>query len=105
DTKPIAGDLHVGVAVAEMPGQPDEFQRRARRDFGQWLGLPGDQNDSAVVEHDAVAVAQRHCLVEIEQEWCAALALERDAAAMPVAGIEHDEVGGTRGIPEARAAD
>jgi len=64
-----------------------------------------DQHDPAVVEHDAVAVAQRHCLVEVQQELAAPLALEHDAAAMPVARIEHDKIDGGRGVPEARTAN
>ena len=74
-------------------------------DLGQRLGLPRHQHDPAVVEHDAVAVAQRHGLVEVQQELGAALALEHDAAAMPVARIEHDEVDRVGWIPEARAAN
>ena len=105
DTKPVAGDLHVGVTVAEVPGEPDEFERCARGDLGQRLRLPGHQYDAAVVEHDAVAVAQRHRLVEIEQKLGAALPLKRDAAAMPVAGVEHDEIDGGHGVPEARTAN
>ena len=42
------------------------------RDLEQRFGLSGHQHDRAVVEHDAVAVAQRHGLVEIEQELRAA---------------------------------
>jgi mannose-6-phosphate isomerase-like protein (cupin superfamily) len=105
DAEPVAGNLHIGVAVAEMPGEPHQFERRARRDLGERLGLTRDQHNPPVVEHDAVAVAQRHRLVEIEQEFGAALAREPDAAAMPVGGIEHDTVGSGRGIPEARAAN
>ena len=66
---------------------------------------PATSTIAAVVEHDAVAVAQRHGLVEVEQEFRAALALEHDAAAMPVARIEHDAVDRGGGIPEARAAN
>ena len=105
DAEPVADDLHVGVAVAEMPGEPHQRERRPRRDLDQRLGLPGHQHDAAVVEHDAVAVAQRHRLVEVEQELGAALALEHDAAAMAVAGIEHHAVDRGGGIPEAGPAD
>jgi mannose-6-phosphate isomerase-like protein (cupin superfamily) len=105
DAEPVAGDLHVGVAVAEVPRQPHEFERRARGDLKQRLRLPGHEHDPAVVEHDAVTVAQRHRLVEIEQEFGAARAAKLDPPAVPVAGVEHDDVGGAFGIPEARAAD
>ena len=74
-------------------------------DFEQRLGLSRHQHDGAVVEHDAVAVAQRDRLVEVQQEWRASLAAKHNAAAMPVARVEHDHVGSVRGIPETRAAD
>ena len=105
DAQPEACDLHVGVAIAEVPGEPHEFERRARRDLEERLRLPRHQHDPAVVEHDPVAVAQRHRLVEIEQEFQAAFAGELDPPAMPVAGIEDHDVGGAFGLPEARAAD
>ena len=66
---------------------------------------PATSTIAAIVEHDAVAVAQRDRLVEIQQELGAPLALEHDAAAMPVACIEHDEIDGGGRIPEARAAN
>ena len=77
----------------------------ARASSQQRLGLARHQHDRAVVEHDAVAVAQRHRLVEIEQEIGAALALQHDAAAMPVVGIEQHPVDRRGRIPVARAAD
>jgi len=88
-----------------MPGKLHQRQRRPDRDLSEGFGLAGNQHDPAVVEHDAVAIAQRHGLVEVQQEFCATLALEHDAAAVPVAGIEHDKVGGGGWIPEACAAN
>jgi quercetin dioxygenase-like cupin family protein len=101
----VADDLHVGMAVAEMPGEPDQRQRRWSGNLGKRLGLPGHQHHGTVIEHDAVAVTQRHRLVEVQQERGALLACERDAAATPVAGVEHDAVDGARGIPDSSAAD
>ena len=43
-----------------------------RGDFDQRLGLAGDAHDGAVVEHEAVAVAQRGRVRQIEQELRAA---------------------------------
>ena len=105
DTQSIVCDLHVGVAVAEVPGKPHQVERLACRDCDQGLGLARHQHHRAVVENDAVAVAHRHRLVEIEQEFGPALALEHDAAAMPVGRAQHDAVDGGRGIPGASAAD
>jgi mannose-6-phosphate isomerase-like protein (cupin superfamily) len=82
-------------------------QRERRPDchLSQGFGLTGNQHDPAIVEHDAIAVAQRHGLVEVQQELGAALALERDAAAMPIARIEDDEVGCVGWIPETGASN
>jgi mannose-6-phosphate isomerase-like protein (cupin superfamily) len=105
DTQPVADDLHVGVTVAEMPGKLHQRERGPDCDLSQGLGLTGNQHDPAIVEHDAVAIAQRHGLVEIQQELDAAFALQHDAAAMPVACVEHDVVCRVNWIPEARATN
>ncbi len=105
DAQPVADDLHVGVAVAEMPGKLHQRERCPDGHLSQGFGLAGNQHNPAIVEHDAIAVAQRHGLVEVQQEFGAALALEHDAAAMPVARIEDDEVGCVGWIPEAGAAN
>ena len=105
DADPVADDLHVGVAVAEMPSELHQRQRCPDGHLSQGLGLAGNQHDPAIVEHDAVAIAQRHGLVEVQQEFCSALALEHNAAAVPVARIEHDKVGRVGWIPEAGAAN
>jgi mannose-6-phosphate isomerase-like protein (cupin superfamily) len=105
DAEPVADDLHVGMTVAEMPGELHQRERRPDRNLSQGLGLTGNQNDPAIVEHDAVAVTQRHSLIEVQQKLSAAFALEHDAAAMPIARIQDDEVGCVGWIPEARAAN
>ena len=105
NAQPVADDLHVGVAVAEMPGQLHQRERCPRRDLDQRLGLPRHQHDPAIVEHDAVAIAQRYGLVKVQQEFCSAFTLQHNAAAMPVAGVEHDEVGRGGWTPEAGAAN
>ena len=105
DANPVADDLHVGVAVAEMPCQLHQRERRPHGDLGQRFGLPRHQHDAAVVQHDAIAIAERDGLVEVQQEVGAPGALEHDAAAMPIARIEHDKVDRVGWIPEARAAN
>ena len=105
DAEPVADDLHIGVAVAEMPGELHERERRPGAHLSHGFGLAGNQHNPSIVEHDAIAVAQRHGLVEVQQKFRPALALEHDAAAMPVARVEHDEVGCVGWIPEARAAN
>ena len=101
----VAHHLHVGMAIADVPGEPGKVVRGRRGDFDQRLGLAGDAHDGAVVEHEAVAVTQRGRMRQIEQECRAALAGQRHAAAMAVAGIEHDAVDRFRRVPGAGRPD
>ncbi len=105
DAELIADDLQIGVTVADVPGKPYQRERGPGGDLGQRLGLPSHKHDRAVVEHDAVAVAQRDRFVKVQQEFQAPLSLEHDAAAMPVARVEHNKVDCGGWIPEARPAN
>ena len=105
DTELVAENLHIGVAVAEMPRQLHQRERRPHRNLGQRFGLSCHQHHRAVIQHDAVAVAQCDRLVEVQQELRSPGAFQRDAAAMPVACVEHDKVNRHGRIPEARAAN
>ena len=69
DAELLFRDLHVGMAVAEMPDEPHNFQRPRRRNLDQRLGLAGDQHDRAVVKQQAVAIAKGGRPVEVEQEF------------------------------------
>ena len=51
--------LQVGVAIADVPGEAHQIERAAGGDFDQWLGTSLHRHDRSVVEHEAVAVAQR----------------------------------------------
>jgi len=105
DAEPVADDLHIGVTIAEMPSKLNQRQRRPDSHLSQGFGLASNQHDPTIVEHDAVAIAQRHGLVEVQQKLGAAFALQHDAAAMPVARIESDKVCRVIRIPEAGAAN
>lgn len=94
DTDTISDDLHIRVAVAEMPGQPHEFARRRGSDLDKFFRLAADAHDRAVFQYKTVAVAQRHRLVEIEQDFRALLAREHNAATLAVIGIEDNTVDG-----------
>ena len=87
-----ADNLHVGVAIADVPGEPGEIMRARRRDLDQRLGLAGNPHDCAVLEHEPVAVPQRGRMRQVEQECGAALARQRDPPAMALIGVEHDMV-------------
>jgi hypothetical protein len=90
DAQAIAHDLHLGVAVAEMPGEPRKIVRRRRRNLDQRLGTTDHAHDPAIVEHEAVAVVQHGRPRQIEQERRAAFARQYGAPAMPLIGIERN---------------
>src|SRR5664279_4152539 len=73
DAQSVADDLHVGVAVAEMPGQPHAIERVASRNLHELLLFARYQYDRPVIEQQTVAVAQAHRLCEIEQKLRALL--------------------------------
>ena len=105
DAQPLAQDLNIGVAVSDMPGEPGKLLRTSRRDLDQGLALAGNQDDGAVVEHEAVAVVQHGRVRKIEQDLCAPLAAQDHAATMALIRIEHHPVDDARSINLIRAAN
>ena len=105
DADAIADDLHVGVAIAEMPGEPHEVARRGRRDLDQLFRLTADAHNGAVFEHQPVAVTQRHRLLEIDQDFRAFFGREHDAAPLTIVGVEDDVVDGSGVVPLAGGSD
>src|SRR5262245_12519671 len=92
DAELVAGDLDVGMAVAEMPGEACEFLRIGGGDFDQLLRLAVDPHDRAILQYEAVTFTQRRRLRQVEQEDRAALAREQHTASKAAVGIEHDTV-------------
>src|SRR3954468_3674073 len=92
DPDPITANLDVGVAIADVPGEPHQLQRRAGAKLEQRLGFARYQQNCAIVEQEAVAVLEQHRLRPVEQRRNAALPGEHQAPAMTVGGIEHDTV-------------
>jgi len=105
DAQPIADNLHIEVAIADMPGEPRQLMRVGRRNFDERLGAPDDTDHTAIVEHEAIAVMQGRGLRQIEQKFCAAFAVQNDAAAMTLVRVKHDGVDGASGVPLARGSD
>ena len=94
DAKTFARDLRRQMAIAEMPGDPHQMLRIAGADFNQWLGRGNHLDVAAIVQHQRVTTAQRHCFLQIEQELQAARACHRHAPPMAVVEIKHDGVSG-----------
>ena len=66
--QPIADDLHVDVAIADVPGEPRQLVSTAAAISTSGSGRAGDADDRAVFEHEAVAVAQSRRLRQVEEE-------------------------------------
>ena len=92
DAQPVADDLHVNVSVAEMPREARQIDRGSGCHLEQRLRLVLDAHDRAIVEHEPVAVPERHGVRQIEQEFRSFPAGEHDPTPMPLVRIEHDEV-------------
>jgi hypothetical protein len=97
--QPIADDLNVDVAIADVPGEPRQLVSIGRGDLDKRLRPPGNAHDRAVIEDEAVAVAQRRRLRQVEEEGRAALAGQDDAAAMALLRIERDAIDRARVVP------
>ena len=91
--RPLRHDLRRQMAVAEMPGDPDQMLRIVAADLGQRLGGRDHLDQPAVVEHQRVAAAQRHRVFEVEQEFEPARAGHRHPPPVAVVEIEHDGIG------------
>src|SRR6202045_3985162 len=105
NAKRAADHLQVGMTIPDVPGEPREFVRRCRADLEERLVLAGDAYQGAILEHETVAVVQRSCVRQIEQELDAAFAGQHDSSAIAFVGIEHDLVDRRCGVPGASSSD
>ena len=81
------------MAVAKMPGDPDQMMRIAAADFRERLRSSDHLDEAAVLQHQCVAAAQRDGVLEIEQEFEPARPGHCHPPPVPVVEIEHDGVG------------
>src|SRR6185437_10971000 len=68
DAQSLRHELRRQMAVAEMPGDPDQVMRIAALDLEQRLGRRHHLDQPAVLEHQRVAAAQGDGVLEIKQE-------------------------------------
>ena len=66
DPQPFRHDLGRQMAVAEMPGDPDQMLRIVAADLGQRLGSCDHLDQPAIVEHQRIASAQHDGALEVE---------------------------------------
>ena len=62
-------DLRRQMAIAEMPGDPDQMMRIAAADFRERLWSSDHLDEAAVLQHQRVAAAQGCGVFEIKQEF------------------------------------
>ena len=94
DAQAFWHDLGRQMAVAKMPGDPDQMQRIGAPDLDQRLGGRDHLDQPAVLQHQRVAATQSHRVFQIEQEFQPARARHRHPPPVPVVEIEHDGIGG-----------
>jgi len=93
DAQAFWHDLGRQMAVAEMPGDPDQMQRIGTPDLDQRLGGRDHLDQPSVFQHQGVATAQRDGVFQIEQEFQPARPRHRHPPPVPVVEIEHDGIG------------
>jgi hypothetical protein len=93
DPQAPRGDLGRQMAVAEMPGDPNQMLRITAPDLGQRLRRRDHLDQPAVVQHQRIAAAQHNGVFQIQQEFQPARARHRHPPAMAVVEIEHNGIG------------
>jgi hypothetical protein len=93
DAQAFGRDLRRQMAVAEMPGDPDQMVRVRRSDFEQRLRRCHDFDQPVIVEHQCVAATQRDRVFQIQQKLKPARARHRRPPPVAVVEVEHDGVG------------
>ena len=93
DPQPLGHDLGRQMAVAEMPGDPDQMMRVGSPDLQQRLGRRHHLDQPAVLEHQRIAAAKCYGVFQVEQEFKPARARHRHPPPVPVVEIEHDGIG------------
>ena len=92
DAQPLRHQLRRQMAIAEMPGDPDQMMRVAALDLQQRLGRRHHLDQPPVLQHQRVAAAQGNGVFEVEQELEPARARHRHPPAVTVVEIEHDGI-------------
>ena len=93
DPQALGHDLRRQVAVAEMPGDPDQMVRVGTPNLEQRLRRRHDFDQTSIVEHQRVATAQRDRVFQIEQKFKPARAGHRHPPPVTVVEVEHDGIG------------
>jgi hypothetical protein len=99
DAQRLSDNLHLCVAVAEMPCEPRERGRVGRGYFDQRFRFSFDTHDGAIVEHKAVAILQADGFGQIKDETCALLAGQCNTPAVAFVSVEDNSINRRCGVP------
>jgi hypothetical protein len=94
DPQAFADDLGRQMAVAEMPGNPDQMMRVGDADLEQRFRRRDHLDQPAIVEHQRIAAAQCDGIFEVEQEFQPPRRRHRHSPPVTIVEIEHDRIGG-----------
>jgi hypothetical protein len=86
-------DLRRQMAIAEMPGDPNQMLRVPASDFDQRLRRCHDLNQPAIVKHQRIPAPQRGRVFQIEQKLEPTRAGHRHPPPVAIVEIEHDGIG------------
>jgi hypothetical protein len=104
DTQTPRRDLRREMAVAEMPGDPNQMLRIGAANLGQRLRCRDDLDQPFIVEHQRITAVQHRGSFEIQKEFKPARPRHRHPPPVAVVEIEHDCIG-RRLAPAMLAAD
>src|SRR5882724_1374394 len=93
DPQALGHDLRRQMAVAEMPGDPNQMVRVGAFYLEQRLRRRHDFDQTSIVEHQRVATAQRDRVLQIEQKFKSARAGHRHPPPVTAVEVEHDGIG------------
>ena len=104
DAQTLAEQLGRQMAIAQMPGDAHKMGAIAGRHLGECLRRRLDSDDAAILQHEPVAMFQRHSAGQIKQEGRATLCRHHHTPTMARVKIENDRVGSGLG-PETGRID
>jgi hypothetical protein len=93
DTQALRHDLRRQMAVAEMPGDPDQVVRVGTPYLDKRLRRRDNLDHPVIVEHQGVAPSQHGCVFQVEQKLKPARARHRHPPPVPIVEIEHNGIG------------
>lgn len=96
DPERVAHELGRQMAVAQVPGDPDQMGPVPRADLHQVLRFGKDFNDTAIFQFQAVTMVQMHGGRLVQQKGQASFACQDRPAAMAVFPVKGDPVGSRR---------